>query len=214
MKVSNRFGFVEPLPRSFFQRETADVARALLGQRIIATTSNGPLAVRIVETEAYEGPEDPASHARFGPSSQAHRMWEAPGTAYVYICYGIHQMLNVVAHPRGDARAGAVLFRAAEPKKGIEAMRERRGNGDEMRLANGPGNLTEALGIVRARHDGVDLTDPSGLFLARGEPVADPRVAATGRIGISQGQDRALRFVDNASSALSRRVSETVEKEA
>lgn len=170
--------------------------------------------MRIVETEAYKGPEDPASHARFGPASQAHRMWEAPGTAYVYICYGIHQMLNVVAHPGEDASPGAVLFRAAEPEKGSEAMRKRRGKDDGAELANGPGNLTEALGIARDRHDGVDLTKPSGLFLARGEPVPDPRVAVTGRIGISEGQDRALRFVDSASPALSRRVPETVGPEA
>ncbi len=194
---------VKALSPSFFENETALVARNLLGHRIVQENPDGFVSMRIVETEAYQGPDDPASHARFGPDSQAHRMWETPGTAYVYICYGIHQMLNVVAHKDEKESAGAVLFRAAEPEAGIETLKARRGKERERAIGSGPGKLTQALAIERERHDGIDLTRPEGLFLAEGSSIPNQRVAITGRVGISQGQDRPLRFADSTSRCVS-----------
>lgn len=191
------------LERSFHRRPPATVARELLGQRVLAPGPDGErVAVRIVETEAYGGPEDPASHARHGPDSQASRMFEAPGHAYVYVCYGIHQMLNVVAHAPGGV--GAVLVRAGEPVEGVEAMRRRRGDKPDEELASGPGNLAEALGLTREAHDGVDLTEGAGLHLAEGTAPDPADVAVTGRVGVSEGGERLLRFVDRSSEALSR----------
>lgn len=193
------------LDRGFFARDTATVATALIGHRIVAPAPDGgTVAVRIVETEAYLGPEDPGSHATRGPDTQAHRLWGTPGLAYVYICYGIHQMLNVAAHP--DDGVGAVLFRAGEPVEGLEAMQARRGEKAQDEIASGPGNLAEALGVTRAEHDGIDLTTPEGVHLAEGTPPAQADIAVTGRIGLSQGSDRLLRFVDTTSPALSRPV--------
>ncbi len=188
----------------FFARPTPQVARELLGHRIVcppeAWAGDEPVpevtrVARIVETEAYLGPEDPGSHATRGRHTQAGRLWDRPGLAYVYICYGIHDMLNVVAHaPDG---IGAVLIRAAEPVAGLDEQ-------PEDALA-GPGKLARTLGVTRADHDGTDLTEP-GLHLARGAPVEPEAIAVTGRIGLSQGGDRLLRFVDATSPALSRPV--------
>lgn len=192
------------LDRAFFERDPAAVARDLLGKRVLAEDPAGrEVAVRVVEAEAYGGPEDPASHATRGRNSQAHRMFEAPGRAYVYICYGIHQMLNAVAHPPGEV--GAVLLRAGEPLAGLAAMRERRGDADEAQLASGPGNLAEALGVTREACDGARLDEPGGLRVAEGDAVPARDVAVTGRVGVSAGGQRRLRFVDRTSPAASRR---------
>lgn len=188
----------------FFARSPPEVARSLLGHHVVHE-EGGEARLRIVETEAYLGPEDPGSHATRGRGSQAGRLWEQPGRAYVYVCYGIHQMLNVVAHaPEG---IGAVLLRAGEPLEGRASMRERRGVEEANELASGPGRLAEALGVTRSQHDGVDLTD-GPLRFAKGEPTGAEDVAVTGRIGLSEGGDRLLRFVDRSSSHLSRPVPE------
>lgn len=192
------------LDEAFFTRSTSQVARELLGHLVVSPPAawagqgpqpERPLVGRIVETEAYLGPEDPGSHATRGRHTQAGALWDRPGLAYVYICYGIHDMLNVVAH--GPGEVGAVLIRAAEPVQGLADQ-------PDDGLA-GPGKLAKRLGITRQAHDGVDLTEP-GLHLASGEPVAPERIAVTGRIGLSEGGDRLLRFVDSASPALSRPV--------
>jgi DNA-3-methyladenine glycosylase len=126
------------MDRGFFARPTPEVARALLGHEIVRDDPD-PARLRIVETEAYLGPEDPGSHAKRGPDTQAGRLWEEPGQAYVYVCYGIHQMLNVVAHE--PDRIGAVLVRAAEPVDGLGRMQERRGREAPTEIASGPGRL-------------------------------------------------------------------------
>ncbi|PSG98313.1 3-methyladenine DNA glycosylase [Thermoplasmatales archaeon SW_10_69_26] len=188
------------MDRGFFARPTPEVARALLGHEIVREDPD-PARLRIVETEAYLGPEDPGSHATRGPETQAGRLWEEPGQAYVYVCYGIHQMLNVVAHE--PDRIGAVLVRAAEPVDGLGRMQERRGREAPTEIASGPGRLAEALGVTRSEHDGVDLTRGSLRFEA-GEEVAAEQVAVTGRIGLSEGGDHLLRFLDRDSSHVSR----------
>ncbi len=205
--MSERGPPVTTLPPSFYARETDRIARDLLGQNLVHEPPGGDrLVARIVETEAYLGPEDPASHARHGPDSQARRMWEAPGAAYVYVCYGIHQMMNVVAHREGDI--GAVLVRAAEPVEGVDAMRARRGEAPVASVASGPGNLTEAMSIRRKEHDGADLTAPSGLRVEAGSRLEGSEVLVTTRIGLTKGTERRLRFVDAGSDSLSRPVPE------
>ncbi|MDX1610779.1 MAG: DNA-3-methyladenine glycosylase [Candidatus Thermoplasmatota archaeon] len=190
----------QALPASFYARETPLVARELLGRHVVHRGEGEVRVARIVETEAYLGPEDPGSHATRGKHTQAGRLWEAPGTAYVYICYGIHDMLNVVAHAPGGI--GAVLLRAAEPIEGVETIAAARGQEPSDRLLSGPGRLAQGLGVTRDEHDGVDLTG-GPLHLTEGAPTPPEDVAVTGRIGLSQGGSLLLRMVDASSAAVS-----------
>lgn len=188
-----------PLPRAFFSRQTVEVARDLIGHLLVHDTRSGRLVGRIVETEAYRGPKDPASHAyRLTPRSRI--MWSAPGTAYVYFTYGHHYCLNVVCEREGTA--GAVLLRALEPLEGLEWMRRRRGVDAAHLLAGGPGRLTQAMAIG-PEHNGADLTKPP-LFIAEGT-AAGIRIKRSGRIGITAAVDRLWRFYAGGSPFVSRR---------
>jgi len=166
------------------------VARDLLGCVLATRRGRALTAGRIVETEAYLGPEDAASHAAFRPSS-LELFYGDGGFAYVYLIYGVHACLNAVAAPLG--RPGCVLIRAVEPLEGAAVMARRRGVApDDRRLASGPGNLTRAFAITVA-DNGADLT--RGLLTI--EPPADPRrirVARGRRIGITRATARPLRF--------------------
>jgi DNA-3-methyladenine glycosylase len=188
------------LPRTFFARPTLEVARSLVGAWLVRESPDGPLVGRIVETEAYLGIGDPASHAR-SRTQRSEIMWGAPGTAYVYLSYGTHVCLNVVTEPAGVA--GAVLLRAVEPVHGVLAMRVRRGapGGDAARLAAGPGRLTQAFGIDLT-FNGRDLARPGALYVA---PGLTRRVEASTRIGIRHAADKPWRFVDPDSPSLSRK---------
>ena len=179
-----------PLPRRFYLRPARAVARDLLGCVVVSRRGRALTAGRIVETEAYLGPEDAASHAAMRPSSHW-LVYGEGGFAYVYLNYGLHYCLNAVAGPAG--RPGCVLIRALEPVAGLGTMARRRGVGaDSRRLASGPGNLTRALGIT-LRQNGADLT--RGLFTI--EPPDRPRdfrIASGPRIGITRAVDLRLRF--------------------
>ena len=177
------------LPRAFFARETRLVARELLGQVVVHVLADGLTAGRIVETEAYLGPEDLASHAATRRRERIEIMWRDPGTAYIYRSYGIHAMLNVVAQPP-DA-IGAVLIRALEPIDGIPLMQERRGVADLRALCSGPGKLCQAMAI-RLDQQGTDLVTSDTLWFARGNEIAG--ISASGRIGISQAKDDPWRY--------------------
>jgi len=145
------------LPPAFYEQQTLEVARQMLGKTLLvvpedAETADEATAGIIVETEGYLGPDDPASHAFGGRTRRNDIMWGAPGFAYVYFTYGNHWMVNVVTGPEG--LAAAVLVRAVQPILGLETMRERRGlhrlkgkKGDQQ-LTNGPGKLCQALGIT------------------------------------------------------------------
>ena len=177
------------------------MAPALIGHYLVSTLAGHRTTGRIVETEAYTGPEDPASHAaeRIGRTARNAAMFGPPGTAYVYRSYGIHWCLNAVTDTEGHP--GAVLIRALEPVDGLEAMRARRGTRDRD-LARGPGRLTEALAIT-GDQDGHALQDPP-LLLCEGE-VPEPGVIESGpRIGISRAAERPLRFTLKGSRFLSR----------
>ena len=177
------------LTRAFYDRATRDVARDLLGQIVVSATAHGCAAGRIVETEAYLGRDDPASHAARLKQGRVEVMWGEPGIAYVYRSYGIHAMLNVVAEPAGAT--GAVLIRALEPLEGIDLMRARRGVEEERLLCSGPGKLCQALGIGLDRH-GTDLVTSDALWISPGQRAVD--VSTSGRIGISRGTEHPWRY--------------------
>jgi DNA-3-methyladenine glycosylase len=175
------------LRAGFYARDPRKVAVDLLGCILIHRSPAGIASGFIVETEAYR-PEDPACHAYRGPTTRNHTMFGGPGLAYVYLSYGIHHLLNVVCEPRGTG--SAVLIRALCPLEGRELMGRRRGR--DLDLCNGPGRLTQALGIDVSK-DGHDLTS-GDLRIARGEPPREGVVATT-RIGIRRGADLPWRYL-------------------
>lgn len=180
-----------PLPRSFFARPADEVAPALLGVVLKRTLDDGRvLAGRIVEAEAYLGPEDRASHAFNGRRTPRNEMMYArPGTCYVYLTYGVHFMCNVACLREGHP--AAVLIRALEPLHGIDAMRVHRPSAEAERdLCSGPGKLCQALAI-NAALNGVDLLQGLPLRLVQGPdaPRTDhqsgaARVGRSARIGV------------------------------
>lgn len=186
------------LPARFFARPASEVARDLLGCLLVSTVGEERAIGRIVETEAYVGPDDPASHAwvRHGRTLRNATMFDRPGLAYVYRSYGVHWCLNAVTDTR-DFPA-AVLIRAIEPVEGTDVMRRRRSATRALApprdtaLGSGPGRLCAALGIT-GEHDGHTLSRPP-LVIAHGDAVADADVAIGPRIGISRAVDWPLRF--------------------
>jgi len=181
----------------FYDRSVHDVARDLVG----CTVRHGQTAGRIVEVESYHM-EEPACHAYVGLTPRTKVLFGPPGRAYVYFSYGIHALLNAVCEANGIG--AAVLIRALEPVDGIDLMRERRGIEPLHELCNGPGKLTQALGI------GLDLNDTS--LLGDGpieilEPAAGERpdtLAIGERIGITKAADLPWRFCDPRSRSVSR----------
>ena len=170
------------------------VARELLGCVLVTVRDGVRTSGRIVETEAYLGVGDPASHSHRGPSMRNAPMFLHGGHAYVYMIYGMYWCFNVVSGDEGEGEA--VLIRAVEPLEGIEAMRARRG--DRVRrdrdLANGPGKLVIALGIG-PEHNNADLFSDPRVWLEAGETVPDALVRRTPRIGISRGVEHEWRYV-------------------
>ncbi len=189
-----------PCSTDFFRRDTLDVARDLVGARLIRERSDGtPLMGRIVETEGYTQ-NDPAFHGwnlydaetdTLREEGRGADLFEAPGLGYVYLCYGVHWLLNVVTEPEGTG--GAVLIRAVEPVDGIDAMRSRRGEDRRnVELTNGPGKLTEAFDVDDAFHR-TELTGPP-LYFAPDGLHDEETMASSSRIGISKGVERPWRF--------------------
>jgi DNA-3-methyladenine glycosylase len=162
-------------------------ARSLLG----AVISRGPVAVRVVEVEAYDGPTDPASHTYNGKTQRNWVMFGPAGHLYVYFTYGMHHAANVSAGPEG--RGSGVLLRAGEVISGIDLARSRRGpKVSDRDLARGPGRLTQALGITRT-DNGTDLFAGGEITLT--PPAAPVSAIETGpRVGVSKAIDRPWRF--------------------
>jgi len=176
-------------------------APALLGQLLVRED----VALRITEVEAYGGPLDSASHARHGRTARNAIMWGPPGRAYLYFCYGMHWMLNVVTGPEGVATA--VLIRGAEVVAGLDTVLGRRKAAKATpQLCAGPGKVAQALGLD-GTFDGQDLLAPGGLELREGPPPL--RIKAGPRLGIAfataEDQVRPWRFADGDSRAVLQR---------
>jgi DNA-3-methyladenine glycosylase len=185
------------LPREFYSRSTIDVAKDLLGKIL----RHGDCAGMIVETEAYLGGEDLASHSARGITNRTRVIFGPPGHAYVYLIYGMYECLNIVAEP--DGFAGCVLLRAVQPIAGISIMERRRPKVRKpQQLAAGPGKLTLALGITREMN-GVDIT--KGALTVR-EPIqaSSFEIKTTARIGITHCADLPLRFLVAGNPCVSR----------
>jgi DNA-3-methyladenine glycosylase len=173
------------LPRAFFARPTEQVARELLGQRLVRLYQGRRLAGLITETEAYIGQDDLACHARFGLTPRSAVMFGPPGHAYVYFTYGMHWMLNVVTEVRGFP--AAVLIRAILPQEGLEVMQALRPRPARTpaHLTDGPAKLAQALSIDK-RLNGHDLCARAAeLLIERAAPVPDRRVRLGPRIGLT-----------------------------
>jgi len=177
------------LDRAFFARDAATVARELVGKIIVQRIEGRERRARIVETEAYLGPVDLASHSSKGRTRRTEVMFGPPGYAYVYFIYGMYEMFNVVTGIQGGAHA--VLLRAAEPLDEWDSN------------LSGPGKLAGGLGIGRS-HNGLDLTGNRLFFLD--DPTDRPRIKKAKRIGVDYAgrwKDRLLRFLDSGSGAVS-----------
>jgi len=201
-------GRTHSLNRDFFARDPRRVARALLG-KVLIREGFVHLTARVVEVEAYLGEDDPAAHAASGRTERNAVLFGPPGYAYVYFIYGNHYCLNVSCQHEG--KAGGVLFRALEPLSGIEEMARARGIAlsgpqDWPKLTSGPGRLSEAFGITRARDNGCDLTS-AGSSLRLGDDGYRARgIAVTPRIGITKATNRPLRYILEANRFVSRRI--------
>jgi DNA-3-methyladenine glycosylase len=187
------------LGSAFFEGDTVDVAKRLLGCTLVRVSRGKRVAGRIVEVEAYRGEDDPASHAYGGITRRNIVMFGEPGRAYVYFTMGMHWCLNVTTERLGTA--GAVLIRALEPKEGVSLMLRRRGRLSVEDLANGPAKLTQAMDID-GRMNGEDLATSARLFIESGERVND--VGRSSRVGIRSGTEREWRFFAKGSRFVSR----------
>ncbi len=187
------------LNRRFYNRPTLRVARELLGKYFIVRKDGFSLSGKIVETEAYIGFKDPASHAFRGKTPRNQVMFGEPGFAYVYLTYGMHNCLNLVTEENGHP--AAVLIRALEPLEGIELMKTRRRRDKLTDLASGPGKLCQALDVDR-RLNGADLCGNLIWVEDRGEVVKG--IARSSRIGVTEGREKKWRFFIKGNEYVSR----------
>ncbi|WP_316504897.1 DNA-3-methyladenine glycosylase [Nitrosopumilus sp.] len=179
------------LPREFYSKDTVNVAKDLLGKRIIRKIRGVELSGIITETEAYKHKDDPASHAFTKITERNKVMFGEVGIAYVYFTYGMHYCFNIVAkHPK--TAAGAVLIRGIEPERGIEMMQKNRKRITLENLTDGPAKLAQALEITKKQY-GLDLTKKSDLYITEG--IEKPKgIDAASRIGIRDAKDKLWNF--------------------
>jgi DNA-3-methyladenine glycosylase len=196
---------VSRLGRDYYDRDTLEVARGLLGCRLVHDGLDGMASGRIVEVEVYQGEDDPACHATAGRTARTAPLYGRPGHAYIYLVYGMYYCLNAVT--RAEGLPSAVLIRALEPLDGLDRMRSRRTARTRRRtpvadrdLANGPGKLCDALGLT-LENNRLDLTGDT-LWIEPGRPPAE--VVWTPRVGIKVGTDRLWRCLDPESPYVSR----------
>ena len=178
------------LPREFYSKDTVDVAKNLLGKKIIRKIGGVQMSGIITETEAYRYKDDPASHAFSRITDRNRAMFEEIGSAYVYFTYGMHYCFNIVARSPKIA-AGAVLIRAIRPENGIETMQENRGHVSLKNIANGPAKLAQALAITKEQY-GFDLTKNPMMHICDG--IKPKKIVAAPRIGITKAADRLWNF--------------------
>lgn len=186
---------MKKLPLSFYQRkDVVKIAKELLGKIVVTHFEGKITSGKIVETEAYVGITDKASHSFAGRrTARNEHMYSSAGTAYIYICYGMHQMLNIVTNDKEIP--DAILIRAIEPLQGIETMLARTGKmKDDKTLTRGPGNVGKALGIFK-HHSGLFLLDEQIYLLDGGEKILQGNIGISKRIGVeSAGSDALLPY--------------------
>ncbi|MDP8305074.1 MAG: DNA-3-methyladenine glycosylase [Candidatus Chlorobium antarcticum] len=174
------------LEKQFFDTPTLQLAQALLGKTFVRILPrNTILKGRIVETEAYLGENDEASHAHRGETERNRPMFEAPGTLYVYFTYGCHHLVNIVSEP--EHTAGAVLLRAMEPVEGTAFMERQRGKVEATNLMSGPAKIAQALNLTRS-HSGRNMFGAE-FFLEDAPSIPETDIGTSSRIGISQGKE-------------------------
>ena len=178
------------LPRSFYERDPAIVAKELLGKILGRRLGSESLSGKIVETEAYYGENDPASKAYKGRKKFNELMFFDVGKAFIYMVHG-NWLLNIVAHAKGDV--GAVLIRALEPQEGVEIMQRQRKANSLNKLTSGPGMLAKALAITKELN-GIDVTERSSeLFIVEGV-MEKIQICSSHRIGVKIDLPQDLRF--------------------
>lgn len=200
----------QPLRREFLAQPPELVAPLLLGKVLARHTSNGWLAGRIVEVEAYLGPHitatpDAAAHSFRGPTARNQVLFGPPGHAYVYLIYGLHCCANVTCEPEG--LAGCILLRALEPISGTAQMAANRRlpiNAVQSKIANGPGKLCQAMQINRDRHNSADLLAGDSELKLLDDGYLSEEITTSPRIGISQATNLLLRFTLAGKACLSR----------
>jgi len=195
-----------PLPREFYSLSPLVVAKDLIGKKLVRILESGDrLEGIIVETEAYGGSGDPASHAFRGQTPRNAVMFGEPGHVYVYFTYGSHHCLNLVTGRFRSELAGAVLVRALQPTKGINIMEELRGTKDVHKLANGPGKICQAMSVDLELNgcDAASRTSPIRMENQSIIPISTIR--SSPRIGVTNGTDKIWRFYAKDSAFVSRR---------
>lgn len=180
------------LPRSFFDRTVLEVAPDLLGRLVVHDTPEGAVTARLTEVEAYDGPNDPGSHAFRGRSKRNGTMFGPPGHVYVYFTYGMYHCMNLVCGPIGMPTG--ILLRAAEITEGSDLARKRRPTAKNDRdLARGPARLVESLAVTRS-DDGADICSTGPLTIHHGEPPPEGFIRTGPRVGLRDAPDYPWRF--------------------
>ena len=195
------------LPAAFYARPTLDVLADIIGKVLVHDHPDGRTAGVIVEAEAYIGEDDPACHAAPGLTKRNAPLYGPPGRAYVYLNYGLHELVNAVTEPKG--RPAAILIRALAPVEGLDLMRRRRAARrrkgaavvPEVELCRGPGNLTVAMGIDLMLNES-DLT--RGPLRIEDHGIKVSALEYSGRVGIRRGADRPWRCIWRGHGAVSR----------
>ncbi|MBS3781910.1 MAG: DNA-3-methyladenine glycosylase [Candidatus Thermoplasmatota archaeon] len=194
------------LERQFYRRDTEKVAEDLLGKHLVRISPEGKTVGKIVETEAYLGEEDPASHSYQGGKTERTRvMFGPPGYAYVYMIYGMYYCLNAVTGQEKEPEG--VFVRALEPLEGLDLMKERRGLKDKSELTNGPGKLCMAMDIDK-QLNGADLCGDK-LYIARSERPENLDIKKARRINIDyagKAKEWKLRFFIKGNPYVSKRI--------
>ena len=169
--------------REFFDRPALQVARDLLGARLVRLENGRRISGIILETEAYRGEEDQGCHAKAGLTPRTQIMYGQPGHAYIYFTYGMHWMLNFVAE--GEGFPAAILIRSIKPEEGLDVIARRRGSQPPQHWTDGPAKICQALGIDGGLN-GLDLCAPdSELFVEQGVSIPEARVSTGPRVGLN-----------------------------
>lgn len=180
------------LPYSFYiDGSVVDIAIRLLGKVMVTNINNRFTLSRIVETEAYDGEKDKACHAYpLRKTMRTEVMFKDGGRSYVYVCYGIHHLMNIITNAENEPHA--VLIRAVEPIVGLEAMEEHKKKAGQALLTNGPGKLCRALGITRKHNDVILYDDSSPIWIGETKENLPFEVVQTTRIGVGYAEEDAF----------------------